>query len=99
VSDHYCKWVVMNERVINQDGAALRKHTQWSKVLFLMVFTLEIVASAFVAMYIALLFAIPSNVIKGIVMILAGIVGFALGTLVFWRFSIKFSRWRSASKR
>jgi predicted permease len=77
----------------------LQKHTQWSKVLLLTVFTLEIVASAFAAMYIALLITIHFSVIKSIVMMLAGIMGFALGTLVFWRFSVKFSRWRSAFKR
>jgi len=64
-----------------------------------MMFTLEIVASAFASMYIALLFTLSFSEIKGIVMMFAGIVGFALGTIVFWRFSAKFSRWRSASKR
>jgi len=77
----------------------LRKHTQWSRVLFLMVFSLEIVTSAFVSMYVAWFFAMSFSVINGIAMILAGIVGFALGALVFWRFSVKFSRWRSAFKR
>jgi len=64
-----------------------------------MAFSLEIVASAFIAMYIASLFTPPLNAINGIITMLVGMVGFALGTLAFWRISVKLSRWRSASKR
>jgi len=77
----------------------LQKYTIWFRVLLLIVFSLEVVAFAVIFMYIALFFTMSFKVFNIIVILFAGIVGFALGSLVFWWFSVKFSRWRSVFKR
>jgi len=39
-----------------------------------------------------------ANGVVIIVLILAGIIGFAIGTLIFWRFSLRHAELRSAQK-
>jgi len=75
------------------------KHAKWSKVLFLMLFSLEIAVSGLAAMYIVSFFLKPSRIINSTILVLAGVVGFALGSIIFWHFSIRISRWRSDFKR
>jgi len=55
------------------------------------VFSLGIVASAFIVMYIAWILTRPFGLINSVALILAGIIDFALGSLAFWRFSVKLS--------
>jgi len=71
----------------------LHRLSKWSKILFLTLFSLEIIVLAFTGMYIAWNLTIAvGGIIKAIATIFGGIVGFAVGSMIFWRFSTKLSK-------
>lgn len=74
------------------------RNAKWNKIIFLILFSLEIIVLAFLGMYVAWKLTIPLNgLIKAIATIFGGIVSFALGSMIFWRFSTIFSKGRRAS--
>lgn len=69
------------------------------KIAFLIVFSLEIIVLAVLFMYIAWQLTISTTeIFRGVALILGGAIGFTLGSIIFWRFSAKFSVQRRFSK-
>jgi len=81
----------LDKGVINQERGALHSRIKRNRIFLLILFSLGIVGSAFIVMYIAWTLTRPFGLINSIALILAGIIDFALGSLAFWRFSVKLS--------
>jgi len=74
-------------------GFYLHRLSKWSKILFLTLFSLEIIVLAFLGMYAAWKLTITvGGLIEAVATIFGGIVGFAVGAIIFWSFSIKLSK-------
>lgn len=67
--------------------------TQWRNALFLIALSLEVVVLAYIFMYSMwmLTVSVSDNIVDAIITILGGIIGFAIGSFIFWRFSVRFS--------
>ena len=73
---------------------------KWGKIALLIFFSLETIVVAFLGMYLAWLLTIPlGGLINGTATIVAGIVGFAGGSMIFLLLSTKFLEKEETAKR
>jgi len=83
-----------------REGFTLKgDHLKWVKIMLLIAFSFGIIILTFLCMYLAWRLTLSfGHTANGIITVLGGITGFGVGSIAFWRLSVKLLEERGASK-